>query len=67
MYVEMVAICGPRLAKSLGRTLEIAKTQKIENTFKFTKIFFGQEFTQLLNFLFCLFIFQENEEYLVSW
>ena len=67
MYVEMVAICGPRSAKSLGRRLEIAKTQKIENTSKFTKIIFGQEFTQLLNFLFCLFIFQENEEYLVAW
>ena len=50
-----------------GERWKSLNTQKIENTFQFTQKSFGQEFTQLFYFLFCLFIFQEDEEYLVAW
>ena len=33
----------------------------MENTFQFTRKFFGEEFTQIFYFL------QEDEEYLVAW
>ena len=43
--------------------------RKIEYAFQFARKFFGQQFTtaQLFIFIFCLFPFQEDEEYLVAW